>query len=97
MTKPPRILILSASVGAGHLRAAEALELALRETAPDAFVRNLDVMDLTNRAFRRFYSRGYLGLMNRAPTSTATSTISSTALSARRSPVPTACGWPWSG
>ena len=67
MTKPPRILILSASVGAGHLRAAEAVELALRETAPDAFVRNIDVMDWTNRAFRRFYSRGYLGLMNRAP------------------------------
>jgi len=67
MTKPPRILILSASVGAGHLRAAEAVELALRETAPDAFVRNVDVMDWTNRAFRRFYSRGYLGLMNRAP------------------------------
>ena len=67
MTKPPRILILSASVGAGHLRAAEAMELALRETAPEAFVRNLDVMDLTNRAFRRFYTRGYLGVMNRAP------------------------------
>ena len=30
-------------------------------------VRNLDVMELTNRAFRRFYARGYLGLMNRAP------------------------------
>ncbi len=65
--KPPRILVLSASVGAGHLRAAEAVELALRETAPDAFVRNLDVLEMTNRAFRRLYGRGYLGLMNRAP------------------------------
>src|SRR4051812_27006621 len=35
---PPRILVLSASVGAGHLRAAEAVELALRQTRPDAHV-----------------------------------------------------------
>ncbi|HVS38852.1 MAG TPA: glycosyltransferase [Gemmataceae bacterium] len=65
--KPPRILVLSASVGAGHMRAAEAVELALRETAPDAFVRNLDVLEMTNHTFRRIYSRAYLGLMNRAP------------------------------
>jgi processive 1,2-diacylglycerol beta-glucosyltransferase len=65
--KPPRILVLSASVGAGHTRAAEAVELALRETAPDAVVRNLDVLEMTNRAFRRLYGRGYLDLMNRAP------------------------------
>ena len=65
--KPPRILVLSASVGAGHLRTAEAVELALRETAPDAFVRNLDVLETTNRTFRRLYGRSYLGLMNRAP------------------------------
>jgi processive 1,2-diacylglycerol beta-glucosyltransferase len=65
--KPPRILILSASVGAGHLRAAEAVELALRQTAPDAVVRNLDVMEMTNPAFRRLYARGYLSLMNAAP------------------------------
>ena len=65
--QPPRILVLSASVGAGHTRAAEAVELALRETAPDAFVRNLDVLETTNRAFRRLYSRAYLGLMNSAP------------------------------
>ncbi len=41
--------------------------MALRETVPDAFIRNLDVMELTNRAFGRLYSRGYLGVMNRAP------------------------------
>ena len=33
---PPRILVLSASVGAGHLRAAQAVELALRHLVPDA-------------------------------------------------------------
>jgi UDP-N-acetylglucosamine:LPS N-acetylglucosamine transferase len=42
------ILILSASVGAGHLRAAQALELALRELDPQATVLNVDVLTLTN-------------------------------------------------
>jgi processive 1,2-diacylglycerol beta-glucosyltransferase len=63
----PRILILSASVGAGHLRAAEAVEAALRETAPDAHVANVDVMTLTNTLFRRLYAKSYLDLANRAP------------------------------
>src|SRR5262249_52942906 len=63
----PRVLILSASVGAGHLRAAEAVEAALRETVPDATVRNLDVLEMTNRVFQRFYGRFYLDLVNKAP------------------------------
>jgi processive 1,2-diacylglycerol beta-glucosyltransferase len=64
---PLRILILSASVGAGHLRAAQAVELALRQTVPDATVANVDVLSLTNAAFRRFYGKAYLDLVNRAP------------------------------
>src|SRR5690348_10502318 len=67
MSRAPRILVLSASVGAGHLRAAQAVELALRETVPDATVRNLDVLELTNALFRRFYGKAYLDLVNRAP------------------------------
>ncbi len=63
----PRILVLSASVGAGHLRAAQAVELALREVAPDATIKNLDVLELTNAAFRRVYGKAYLDLVNRAP------------------------------
>ncbi len=63
----PRVLILSASVGAGHLRAAEAVELALRQTVPEAVVRNVDVLDHTNSAFRRVYGKAYLDLVNKAP------------------------------
>src|SRR5207247_311079 len=63
----PRILVLSAAVGAGHLRAAEAVELALRQVVPQATVRNLDVLDLTNAAFRRVYGKAYLDLVNKAP------------------------------
>lgn len=67
MTTAPRLLVLSASVGAGHLRAAQAVELALREVVPDATVRNVDVLELTNAAFRRLYGKAYLDLVNRAP------------------------------
>src|ERR1700736_952225 len=63
----PRILVLSASVGAGHLRAAEAVESALRQMVPEATVKNLDVLTLTNAAFRRIYGKAYLDLVNRAP------------------------------
>jgi processive 1,2-diacylglycerol beta-glucosyltransferase len=67
MKASPRILVLSASVGAGHLRAAQAVELALREVVPAATVRNLDVLELTNAVFRRFYGKAYLDLVNKAP------------------------------
>jgi len=62
-----RIFVMSAAVGAGHLRAAQAVELALRQLAPDAEVRNIDVLELTNAAFRRIYGRAYLDLVNKAP------------------------------
>jgi processive 1,2-diacylglycerol beta-glucosyltransferase len=65
---PVRVLVLSASVGAGHLRAAQAVELALRELAPpDAVVKNVDVLTLTNAAFRKIYGEAYLDLVNKAP------------------------------
>lgn len=63
----PRILVLSASVGAGHMRAAQAVELALKQVVPDATVRNLDVLEMTNAAFRRIYGKAYLDLVNKAP------------------------------
>jgi processive 1,2-diacylglycerol beta-glucosyltransferase len=62
-----RVLVLSASVGAGHLRAAQAVELALRQLDPQAIVKNLDVLELTNAAFRRVYGKAYLDLVNKAP------------------------------
>jgi processive 1,2-diacylglycerol beta-glucosyltransferase len=62
-----KVLVLSASVGAGHLRAAQAVELALRQLDPDAVVKNVDVLELTNAAFRRVYGKAYLDLVNKAP------------------------------
>ena len=62
-----RILIMSAAVGAGHLRAAQAIELAARELLPHTEVENLDILTLTNAAFRRMYGTAYLDLVNKAP------------------------------
>ena len=64
---PPRVLILSASVGAGHMRAAQAVELAFRKAHPEAIVQNLDILQLTNAVFRRLYGKFYLDLVNKAP------------------------------
>ena len=63
-----KILVLSASVGAGHLRAAQAVELALKELAPPgSVIKNVDVLTLTNAAFRKLYGEAYLDLVNKAP------------------------------
>lgn len=62
-----RILVLSASVGAGHLRAAQAVELALRRLDPGAIVENHDVLEFTNATFRRLYGQAYLDMVNKAP------------------------------
>ncbi len=62
-----RILVLSASVGGGHMRAAQAVELALRQLDNQALVKNIDVLELTNAAFRRLYAQAYFDLVNKAP------------------------------
>lgn len=62
-----RILILSASVGSGHVRAAQAVQLALEQMCPDAVIANIDVLDFANTAFRRIYGRSYFDLVSAAP------------------------------
>lgn len=62
-----RLLVLSASAGAGHLRAAEAVEAACRAAYPVAEVANVDMLTLTPAPFRRVYGKGYLDFVNRAP------------------------------
>lgn len=49
------------------MRAAEAVELALRELAPEDHVQNLDVLTLTNGMFRKLYGSAYLDLVNKMP------------------------------
>ena len=62
-----KVLILSAAVGAGHLRAAEALEKAfLKENAAQE-IKNIDVLNYTNPLFRRLYGKAYLDMVNTMP------------------------------
>ncbi|MCS6879734.1 MAG: glycosyltransferase [Oscillochloridaceae bacterium] len=62
----PRVLLLHASVGTGHKRAAEALAAAFTRRQPGE-VRVEDVLDHTPRLFRVAYARSYLELTDRAP------------------------------
>lgn len=71
-TAPPsqgyRVLILSASAGSGHVRAAAALEQVCRTRPAIAEIRNVDALTYTNQLFRRFYSKFYFQLMRNMPT-----------------------------
>jgi processive 1,2-diacylglycerol beta-glucosyltransferase len=62
------VLILSASVGTGHLRAAEAIALALGQLAPAAEVRSLDTMALATPMFRVLYADAYRFAVRHCPT-----------------------------
>jgi processive 1,2-diacylglycerol beta-glucosyltransferase len=62
-----RVLILSASAGAGHVRAAQAIEQAFQQSGAIGEVRHVDVLQHTSALFRRIYSQAYLDLVNRAP------------------------------
>jgi processive 1,2-diacylglycerol beta-glucosyltransferase len=67
MAERTDILILTASAGAGHLIAARALESAFRAARPAASIEVLDVLAISNPAFRRLYGGGYLDLVRYAP------------------------------
>ena len=62
-----KILILHASVGAGHTRAAQAVAAALKLESPDAIVVTVDALDLARPLFKRAYGDGYLKLIEKAP------------------------------
>lgn len=64
-----KVLVLSASAGAGHVRAAQALEkaLTLHQRGGSLEVRHVDILDYTNKVFRHFYSKAYIDLVNKMP------------------------------
>lgn len=67
MGTPKKVLILSVTAGAGHLRAAQALEEAFRERYPQVEVVHLDALKYTNAAFRKGFSEGYEKLIKTLP------------------------------
>jgi processive 1,2-diacylglycerol beta-glucosyltransferase len=62
-----RVLILSASAGAGHIRAAQAVEKAFIQLNAARELRNIDVLDYTNKLYRNLYSRTYIEMVDKAP------------------------------
>src|SRR5829696_10069622 len=62
-----KVLILSASAGAGHMRAADAVERAFRLTNAAAEVKHFDTLQYTNKLFRPLYSKAYIDLVNKSP------------------------------
>jgi processive 1,2-diacylglycerol beta-glucosyltransferase len=61
------VLILSASGGAGHLRAAEALHRTAQDLDLPMKTENYDCLDFTSRAFKKLYAGTYLNLVNKTP------------------------------
>ncbi len=62
-----KVLVLSASAGAGHVRAAQAMEKAFQKLNAAREVRNIDTLDYTSKLFQKLYSQAYIDLVNKAP------------------------------
>ena len=62
-----KVLILSASAGAGHVRAAEALDKAFVQSGAAREVRHIDALDYTTKVFRHLYSKAYIEMVNSMP------------------------------
>jgi len=65
--EPRRILILHAKAGAGHKRAAEALEHAFRAVGPSNRVHALDTLAFASQLYQRTYAQTYDAMVKRAP------------------------------
>ncbi len=61
----PRVLIVSASIGSGHVAAGRAIAATL--TARGATVEHVDLLDYTSTPFRRLYRQAYFDLVRTAP------------------------------
>jgi processive 1,2-diacylglycerol beta-glucosyltransferase len=62
-----KVLILSASAGAGHVRAADALLKVCQLHPRIGQVQHWDMLKYTSRFFRHMYHQVYLDLINKAP------------------------------
>ena len=65
--KQKKILLLSVSAGAGHMRAAEAIRAHADTHEAGIAATHLDVMNFVPAGFRKLYTDFYIGLVNRHP------------------------------
>ncbi|HVO58636.1 MAG TPA: glycosyltransferase [Dongiaceae bacterium] len=66
MNRKPRVLLLSVSSGAGHVRAAQALEKAFG-TRGDCVVEHVDAIQYVSKLFQNIYDKAYISMVRRAP------------------------------
>ena len=66
MKAKPRVLLLSATSGAGHVRAAQALEKAFLARG-DCAVEHIDALRYVSKLFQRVYDKAYISMVRRAP------------------------------
>jgi processive 1,2-diacylglycerol beta-glucosyltransferase len=66
MKTKPRVLLLSATSGAGHVRAAQALEKAFSARG-DCLVEHIDALQYVSKLFQRIYDKAYISMVRRAP------------------------------
>jgi len=66
MTSKPRVLLLSASSGAGHVRAAQALEKAFVSRG-DCLVEHIDTIEYVSKLFQNIYDKTYISMVRNAP------------------------------
>jgi len=66
MKAKPRVLLLSATSGAGHVRAAQALERGLLARG-DCVVEHIDALQHVSKLFQRVYDQAYIAMVRRAP------------------------------
>ncbi len=62
-----KVLILSASAGAGHLCAAQAIERTFLDMGAAQEVRHIDVLEYMNKLFRSLHSKTYIEMVNTMP------------------------------
>jgi processive 1,2-diacylglycerol beta-glucosyltransferase len=66
LNRKPRVLVLSASSGAGHVRAAQALEKAFRAHG-DCIVEHIDALSYVSKVFQQIYDKAYIRMVRRVP------------------------------
>ena len=66
MKPKPCVLLLSATSGAGHVRAAQALEKAFAARG-DCVVEHIDALQYVSKLFQRVYDKAYISMVRRAP------------------------------
>ena len=67
VTTGPRIAVLHASAGGGHMRAAQALAAAFSDLRPGVIVREVDTLVFASRLYRGTYAASYNAMAARAP------------------------------